>query len=351
MSPWRRTSAVAATSVLTLSLLLAGCSGDSDRGGGPPNAPSGAPTSDDASGGTGDPSSPTNGPTDEETSETDEPIELPVDVPGPPVFDTARAMRTVRHLAVRIGPREGSSDAFADAADWVEGQFAALGYDVHRQRFRVPAGNSWGVDVPAGTSVNVVADPPGLDPSAPHVVVGAHLDTVPVAPGAEDNASGVAVVLELSRLAAMQERDLPVRFVAFGAEEPRGEGDAMHHFGSTHYVEQMTRLERRALVAMVSLDRVGVRGPFVPVCSGPGGDVGIRDQLAASARAQGIEVQLCDDSTTSDHWSFTKAGLPSARLGSIDYTEYHTEADVPSVVDATQLARVGRTTWHWLNRR
>jgi Zn-dependent M28 family amino/carboxypeptidase len=86
---------------------------------------------------------------------------------------------------------------------------------------------------------------------------------VPQAPGAEDNASGVAVLLELAWMAAREEPRLPVVFVAFAAEEPRGDGDAMHHFGSRVYVNRMPARERRALRGMVSLDRVGV-GQVVP---------------------------------------------------------------------------------------
>ena len=68
----------------------------------------------------------------------------------------------------------------------------------------MPAGTSWGVPVRAGRSVNLIAERPGFDRTAPHVVIGAHLDTVPQAPGAEDNASGVAVLLELAALHQQQ---------------------------------------------------------------------------------------------------------------------------------------------------
>jgi len=98
-----------------------------------------------------------------------------------------------------------------------------------------------------GRSVNVIASPPRFDGSQPHRIAGAHLDTVAVAPGAEDNASGVAVMLELARLAAAEPPSLPTVFVAFGGEEPRGEGDDMHHFGSQHYVKAMSPLARRSL--------------------------------------------------------------------------------------------------------
>ncbi len=266
---------------------------------------------------------------------------------SPPTFDPAGAFAVVEHLAGTIGPREATSASFQQAAADVEGRLIALGYTVTRTPVPVPAGTSWGVDVPAGTSANVVADPPGFDPTAPHVVIGAHLDTVPQAPGAEDNASGVGVLVELARMAAAAPPPVPVRFVAFGAEEPRGEGDALHHFGSRRYVADLPAAQASALVAMVSLDRVGVAADHVPVCTGGRGATAVRDALVAAAAAVGVPVETCEN-RASDHWSFEKAGLPSARLGSIPFEGYHSPQDVPSVVDQAQLDRVGRIVWAWL---
>jgi Zn-dependent M28 family amino/carboxypeptidase len=258
-------------------------------------------------------------------------------------------MRTVRVLAGGIGPRLATGPAFRRAARYVAGRFAAGGYDVHRQRFPVPAGDSWGVPVRAGTSLNLVATPVGFDPRAPYLLVGAHLDTVAVAPGAEDNASGIAVLLETARRAAATSPRLPTVFVAFGAEEPRGPGDDMHHFGSLHYVDTMTAPERRNLQAMVALDRVGV-GVVVPVSSAPDRSMRVRAALAAGARAQGIGTAL-DVDTASDHWSFALAGYPVARLGSTPYAAYHSAQDVVAVVDPAQLGRTGAVIWAWLRGR
>ena len=174
-------------------------------------------------------------------------------------MDARAAMRDIVHLAEDIGPREATSRNFAEAAAFVETRFERLGYHVRRTKVRVPAGNSWGTPVRRGTSVNVIAEPKGFDATEPYVVVGAHLDTVPVAPGAEDNASGIAVMLQLAEMVSQQPAALPVQFIAFGAEEPRGSGDALHHFGSRQHVADLSRSERRAVQAMVSLDRVGVR--------------------------------------------------------------------------------------------
>ena len=114
-------------------------------------------------------------------------------------FDAGVAYALVRTLAVEIGPREATSPAYDRAAELVSRRLSRAGYAVRRQQVRVPAGNSWGVPVPAGHSENVIAEPPGFDPDRPYLVVGAHLDTVPTAPGAEDNASGSGVLVEIGR--------------------------------------------------------------------------------------------------------------------------------------------------------
>jgi aminopeptidase YwaD len=268
----------------------------------------------------------------------------------PEDFRVGTAVRVVRHLAGRVGPRPGTSPAYRQAARWVGRRLQAMGYDVRRQRFSVPGGTSWGVPVAAGRSVNLVAAEPGLDPERPHVVVGAHLDTVPLAPGAEDNASGVGVLLAAADALAERRSRLPVRFVVFGAEEPRGPGDDDHHYGSRHYVAQLSAAERRALRGMVSLDRVGV-GTVLPVCSAVAGPTPLRRALMRAADRARVPVEPCAGNRASDHWSFVRNGLPGARLGSTPYAGYHSPQDVPAVVGPDQLGRAGRTVLAWLSPR
>ncbi len=256
-------------------------------------------------------------------------------------YDVQVAVRAVRHLAGVIGPRHGTSAAYREAASWVAGELEAAGWEVRRQRFPVPGGNSWGVPVPAGTGANLVASEPGFDPDLPHLVVGAHLDTVPQSPGAEDNASGVGVLLALART-GLRAR-LPVVLVAFGAEEPRGPGDANHHYGSRHYVAELGPAQRRAVRGMLSLDRVGVGG-VVPV----GAAEGQPTALIRAARRARVEVVPETGQRSSDHWSFVREGLPGLRIGSTPYAGYHSEGDVPSVVSRAQLGRVGRLVIAWL---
>jgi hypothetical protein len=355
-----RRPALAAAALL---LTLAGCGSPVEgtgQGSAPP-APSGAssgpdPTSSAATPSSAGPSPTAAGPAASSPAASSPATPSPRATPRPPAtprpraagdFDVAAVLADVRRLASDIGPRLATSKRFAEAADLVDERFDRLGYRVRRTDIRVPAGDSWGVPVRAGTSQNVIAEPAGFDARRPHVVIGAHLDTVAVAPGAEDNASGVAVMLELARMVAAERPRVPVQFIAFGAEEPRGPADDEHHFGSQQYVAELSRTEREAVVGMVALDRVGVRASYVPICRSPIGGRDLRDDLRAAARRVDVASRACE-LTTSDHWSYAKAGMPAARLGSVPYDGYHTRRDTYGVVDRRQLDRVGTVMWSWL---
>lgn len=270
--------------------------------------------------------------------------------PSPKVrLDVARIHDDIAHLSQDIGPRHATSKTYRKAATWVQNRFEKLGYEVSRMPVDAPAGNTWGVDVRAGNSPNIIADAPGFDATEAHVIIGAHLDTIPVAPGAEDNGSGVAVMLEVARVVA--EDGVSVRFIAFGAEEPRGPGDDLHHFGSQTYVHSLNKAQRSAMKAMVALDRVGVAGKNVPICTGGRGTKSVRKELKQAANAIDVPASICADNRTSDHWSFERNGLPSARLGSIPYAGYHSPEDTLDVVSKKQLKRVARIMIEWLDGR
>ena len=321
-----------AAALLASVVATAGCEADGSRAERSPGTPSGSATT----------TTPSPAPT------SPAPTLEPLPRVDPDAFDAAAARRTVVRLAGAIGPRHATSPAYRRAATWVAGRFRAAGLDVRRQPVAVPGGISWGVPVAAGRSTNVVATPRGLDPASPHLVVGAHLDTVPQAPGAEDNASGVAVLLEVARTLESSRARLPVVLVAFGAEEPRGPTDADHHYGSRAYVASLAPRERRAVRGMVSLDRVGV-GSVVPVCSAGEDAAGtaVRAGVLRAARSAGVPTQPCVN-RSSDHWSFARTGLPGVRLGSTPYAGYHSPGDVPAVVDPAQLRRTGQVVLAWL---
>lgn len=260
--------------------------------------------------------------------------------------DVGTAMALVRRLAGRIGPRPGTSPAYRRATEVVQTALERHGWKVRRQLFHTPGGVSWGVPVRAGASVNVVAARGAREVGRPWLLVGAHLDTVPQAPGAEDNASGVGVLVAVAEALAERRTRLPVVLVAFGSEEPRGPSDDDHHYGSRAYVESLTPAQRRSLKGMVSLDRVGV-GSVLPVCSA-GPPTPLRAQLLRAARRAGVEARPCTGNRASDHWSFVRVGLPGVRLGSTPYGGYHSPDDVPAVVERAQLRRTARTVVTWL---
>lgn len=260
--------------------------------------------------------------------------------------DPAVAMAAVRHLAGTIGPRPGTSAAYLRAADWVQRRLEASGWQVTRQRFATPAGVSWGIPVEAGPSVNLIATRGDTSPGEPWLAVGAHLDTVPQAPGAEDNASGVGALLATAAAIAETRTRLPVVLVAFGSEEPRGPSDDDHHYGSRAYVASLTPSERRGLRGMVSLDRVGV-GEVMPIGT-PAEPNALTDAIRRAADRAGEPTVVDPFQRSSDHWSFVRDGLPGARLGSTPYAGYHSEADTPSVVRRSQVARAARIVVSWL---
>lgn len=294
-------------------------------------------------------SSATDAPRTPQTSPAPTPSATTAPPLAPEHLHVETATTAVRHLAGEIGPRHGTSAAYRRAATWVEARLTGFGWQVHRQRFHTPAGVSWGIPVPAGESVNLVADRGDVRPGQPWLLVGAHLDTVPQAPGAEDNASGVGVLLAVAEAAASRSTRLPLRLVAFGSEEPRGEADDDHHYGSRAYVAALPPAERRSLAGMVSLDRVGV-GAVVPACGARMGPDPTLASLLAAARRAKVPTTGCSrtPNRSSDHWSFVRAGLPGVRLGSTSYAAYHSPADTPDVVDPAQLGRTGRIVLAWL---
>lgn len=284
---------------------------------------------------------------------TSETAASPTATPEPAAeVDRESLLDVVDALAAELGPREATGRAFARAARLVERRLSDLGYDVTTQPVPVPAGTSWGVDVPAGESVNVVAVAPGANLAEPHIVVGAHLDTVPQAPGGVDNASGVSVVLEVARLAMVDPPPQPVVFVAFGAEEPRGPGDDLHHFGSQAFVAAMPPRQRAALIGAIAIDSVGISRTGVPVCSANDVPDPFTEAVRRAMRQADVPMRPCTN-RTSDHWSFVRTGLDGSRIGlagTDEYAEYHSGADVADVVGGRPLVQAAKGVWAAISR-
>ena len=157
--------------------------------------------------------------------------------------------RHVEILAVDIGRRSVlGGDGLDRAEAYVHGAFDAAGLDVTRQSY----------DYRDRTVANLIATLPGGDDRAPYYLVGAHYDTVPTTPGADDNASAVAVLLELARRLPAIETRAPVRLAAFTLEE----SPAYHtrKQGSRVYARLARKAGERVLGAAV-LEMVGYTAP------------------------------------------------------------------------------------------
>ncbi len=196
------------------------------------------------------------------------------------------------------------------------------------------------------------------------VVVGAHYDTVPGSPGADDNASGVAALIELAALLGPER--LPIRFVAFANEEmPYFLGDEMGSFASA----RRSRERGEKLRAMLSLEMLGYyrdaprsqsyppplglfypdRANFIAFV----GDLGARSlvrQVVKSFRknaafpSEGVAApSFVPGVTWSDHWSFRRHGYPALMVTDTAfnrYPHYHLPSDTPEKLDYERLARV-----------
>ena len=237
-----------------------------------------------------------------------------------------RAMRIVRVLADEIGPRPTGSEAERRAAAFLADELTSMGYAVEIVPFTYSTRGG------RASSQNVVAWDPMEDPTAPLVVIGAHYDTVPVSPGANDNGSGTATTLEIAReLAWRPEPGVAVRYVAFGAEEV-----GLH--GSAAYARSLSPGERARLRVMISIDMmaVGEQPAF------GGSDPWLLEAMAR-AESQGYRPVNLSPALRrlSDHASFLDAGLPAILFHWVEDSHYHTALDVSDNVQVESLELMG----------
>ncbi len=289
--------------------------------------------------------------------------------PLPPLSDDERALvpRLAGHI-VAIASREHNVahyDALEKSARYIETTLEAYGYAVNRQAFDADDYVSGSRSV---RNIEVVIEPRDAGPATETVVVGAHYDSVPGAPGANDNGSGAAAVVELARLlgdlkGATSRR---IRLVLFVNEEPpyfRTE-----EMGSFHYASALAA-RRECVVAMYSLETIGYysdkpgsqgypypfslifpdRGDFLAFVGTLGARRLVRASIA-SFRAHtkfptigGVAPAAIPGIDWSDHWAFTELGFPAIMLtdtAPFRYPYYHTALDTPDKVDVERLARV-----------
>lgn len=264
----------------------------------------------------------------------------------------------VETLAGTIGERNLGRypDRLDRAADYIEEQFRMIGYKPHRQTFKVKGHKVSNIYVQKGSA----------DDDRSRIVVGAHYDSIEGSPGANDNATGVAAVLELARSFRGSALKRPVDFVAFVNEEPPY--FTTEQMGSARYARRLNRREA-PVKTMISLETIGYysdqpgsqrypfpmnyfypdRGNFI----GFVGSIWYRQAVKEGIEAfranalvpsQGIAApQFVPGVSWSDHRSFWQYGYPAFMITDTAlyrYPHYHQPTDTPSRVDYEKLTRV-----------
>jgi len=233
----------------------------------------------------------------------------------------------------RFGIRVPGGDAEARAAAYVAGRMRDMGYHVDVEKFPTPG----------GTSRNVIARLKGADPR--RLVLGAHLDTRSGTPGANDDAAGCAVVLDVARVAAAEGSPVSIEFVFFGSEEYNDGHPRDHHRGSRYRVSKMTRAQRAGSVGMISVDVVAY-GSHLHTRTMGIGPLTMSKYLLKRASALDIAMTYLKDpgpTGWSDHEPYEKAGIPSAWIERLQDPKYHTAGDVtahlqrPALVESARL--------------
>ena len=250
-------------------------------------------------------------------------------------FKNRRAMHHVRTIAKDIGVRVRATAGERKGIRYVARHLRRLGYNVKVQSFAVDG----------DTSHNVVASWP--DSHTYRMVIGGHIDTVPGSPGANDNASGVAVLLENARLFAGSAQARWIRFVAFGSEEYGSNGQ--HHFGSQTYVDKLGRRGRRQVAGMISVDMIADGRPLLIGTSGIGPERVARTLHRKLDKAT-FAVDYFTSCDCSDNGPFELAGIPAAFMWSGDEPNYHDPSDRVRNMNPKHLRRTGRAVRHFLKR-
>ena len=263
----------------------------------------------------------------------------------------------VETLAGTIGERNLHRYAALEAsARYISTLFESIGYQPNLQSFSVQG----------RTVSNIEVVKPGTERPDEIVVVGAHYDSVVGSPGANDNATGVAGVLELARMLRSQQLSRTVHFVAFVNEEPPY--SYTNAMGSRRYAERAASKGER-ITAMLSLETIGYYSdeddsqhypaPFGHFYPNKGNFIGFVGNLQsrklvhraiASFRSHAkfpSEGLAAPGWVTgigwSDHWSFWKSGYPGIMVTDtalFRYPQYHSSADRPGIVVYDSLARV-----------
>jgi len=260
-------------------------------------------------------------------------------------------------LAERIGERNiWKYSNLKATAHYIEKVMTELGYEVKEQEYVVE-----GLHVK-----NLEWELIGLHHPEEIILVGAHYDSVIGSPGANDNASGVAAVLEIARLLKKESLSRTVRFVTFVNEEPPFfQTDNM---GSRVYASR-SRQRGEKIVAMLSLETIGYYSnekgsqkypfPFSLFYPDTANFIGFVGNISSrSLVREAIEIFRSNTAFPSegiaapgwimgigwsDHWSFWEEGYPAIMITDtalFRYQYYHSQQDLPDRIDYERMARV-----------
>jgi Zn-dependent M28 family amino/carboxypeptidase len=259
-------------------------------------------------------------------------------------------------LASRIGERNlYQYDRLQAAANYIEGCLRGLGYTVSRQAYEAKERKFY----------NLETEIRGSDKPLEVVIVGAHYDTHRNSPGANDNGSANAALLELARAYAGKSFSRTLRLVAFTNEEsPFTRTSAM---GSRVYARRC-RERGENVVGMICLETIGfasdqkgsqrlslmglllpTRGNFIALVGNPGSkkllanmDRLFQQKTDVPSKALTLPTNF-PGAWSSDHWSFWKEGYPAIMVtdtAPLRYRQYHTPEDTPDKVNFDFLTRV-----------
>lgn len=265
------------------------------------------------------------------------------------VFSGERAY-TQAEAQMAFGPRITGSDASRQMGNWLIGELRDLGWDVYIQNFNPR---------PDVSARNIIA----VSGQGRAAILGAHYDSRMVAdmdpdptrrqepvPGANDGASGVAVLLELARTLNLAKIDRAVCLVFFDAEDNGRLPGWDWILGSRYFVENLPGVPGCHPPAFaVIVDMVGDADQqlYREQNSTPE----LVDAIWATAAQLGYSQWFIDQPRyriLDDHVPFLEAGIPAADIIDFDYPYWHTTQDTLDKIGPESLERVGRTLETWL---
>jgi hypothetical protein len=270
--------------------------------------------------------------------------------------DPAALQKHVVFLTTNVGPRSAAHrDNLDRAAAYIADHFRSATPRTHLQQFTARGKRYSNVVAHFGPATSV--EPP--------LVIGAHYDSFGDTgdlPGADDNASGTAGLLEIARLLASQRLPRPVILVAYANEEPPFFGS--EDMGSAVHAAAMAD-SGRTVGAMICLEMIGYyaaeqswpnalfallypsEGDFIGVTGGWSDRQLARDVKRAIAGAGGVRVVsysgFRETADASDHRNYWARGWPAVMVTDTAYLRnpnYHTREDVADTLDYDKMARV-----------